>query len=111
MDIYPDFGAFGDNTTIQTVIGALLTFVLVTAVLTMLISPALPGRSLPPTATTPLLPKRTPGSSPPSNKPPSKPTANPDSSPDNKSKPSLPQPYHSAVKSERDLRWAKSTSV
>lgn len=72
MDIYPDFGAFGDNTTIQTVIGALLTFVLVAAVLTMLISPALPGRSLPPTATTPLLPKRTPGSSPPSNKPPSK---------------------------------------
>jgi len=45
VDIYPDFGAFGDNTTIQTVIGALLTFVLVTAVLTMLISPALPGRS------------------------------------------------------------------
>ena len=38
MNIYPDFGAFGDNTTLQTVIGALLTFVLVTAVLTMLIS-------------------------------------------------------------------------
>lgn len=41
MDIYPDFGAFGYNTTIQTVIGALLTFVLVTAVLTMLISPGI----------------------------------------------------------------------
>lgn len=38
MNIYPDFGALGDNTTLQTVIGALLTFVLVTAVLTMLIS-------------------------------------------------------------------------
>lgn len=38
MNIYPDFGAFGDNTTLHTVIGALLTFVLVTAVLTMLIS-------------------------------------------------------------------------
>lgn len=38
MNIYPDFGAFGDNTTLHNVIGALLTFVLVTAVLTMLIS-------------------------------------------------------------------------
>lgn len=38
MNIYPDFGALGDNTTLHNVIGALLTFVLVTAVLTMLIS-------------------------------------------------------------------------
>lgn len=34
MNIYPDFGALGDNTTLHSVIGALLTFV----VLTMLIS-------------------------------------------------------------------------
>lgn len=38
MNIYPDFGALGDNTTLQNVIGALLTFVLITAVFTMLIS-------------------------------------------------------------------------
>ncbi|WP_285116240.1 DUF6112 family protein [Propionibacterium freudenreichii] len=38
MNIYPDFDALGDNTTLHNVIGALLTFVLVTAVLTMLIS-------------------------------------------------------------------------
>lgn len=38
MNIFPDFGALGDNTTLHNVIGALLTFVLVTAVLTMLIS-------------------------------------------------------------------------
>ena len=38
MNIYPDFGALGDNTTLHNVIGALLTFVLITTVLTMLIS-------------------------------------------------------------------------
>lgn len=38
MNIYPDFGALGDNTTLQTVIGALLTTTLITAVLTMIIS-------------------------------------------------------------------------
>lgn len=38
MNIYPDFGALGDNTTLQTVIGALLTITLITAVLTMIIS-------------------------------------------------------------------------
>lgn len=38
MNIYPDFSALGDNTTLHNVIGALLTFVLITTVLTMLIS-------------------------------------------------------------------------
>lgn len=38
MNIFPDFSALGDNTTLQTVIGALLTITLITAVLTMIIS-------------------------------------------------------------------------
>ena len=38
MNIYPDFRALGDNTTLQTVIGAILTFIFITAVLIMMIS-------------------------------------------------------------------------
>lgn len=38
MNIFPDFSALGDNTTLHTVIGALLTITLITAVLTMIIS-------------------------------------------------------------------------
>lgn len=111
MDVYPDLGAFGDSIITQTVIGVLPMLVLVITVLIMLTSPVLSGRSLPPMATTPLLPKGIPGSSPPSNKPPSKPTTNPDSSPDSKSKPSPPRSYRFIIRSERNLKWARPTSV
>lgn len=38
MDIFPDFGAVGDTAQLQNIIGALLTFVLIVAVLMMIIT-------------------------------------------------------------------------
>lgn len=38
MDIFPDFGAVGGDAELQSVVGALLTFVLIVAVLMMIIS-------------------------------------------------------------------------
>lgn len=38
MDIFPDFGAVGGAAELQSIVGALLTFVLIVAVLTMIIS-------------------------------------------------------------------------
>lgn len=38
MDIFPDFGAVGGAEELQSVVGALLTFVLIIAVLMMIIS-------------------------------------------------------------------------
>lgn len=38
MDIFPDFGAVGGAEALQSVVGALLTFVLIIAVLMMIIS-------------------------------------------------------------------------
>ena len=38
MDVFPDFGAVGGATELRDVIGALLMFVLITAVLTMIVS-------------------------------------------------------------------------
>ena len=38
MDVFPDFGAVGGASELKNVVGALLTFVLITAVLMMIIS-------------------------------------------------------------------------
>ena len=38
MDIFPDFGAVGGAAELQSIVGALLTFVLIMAVLMMIIS-------------------------------------------------------------------------
>ncbi|TFC34916.1 DUF6112 family protein [Cryobacterium sp. TMT2-14] len=38
MDIFPDFGAVGGAAELQNIVGALLTFVLIMAVLMMIIS-------------------------------------------------------------------------
>ena len=38
MDIFPDFGAVGGAEELQSIVGALLTFVLIMAVLMMIIS-------------------------------------------------------------------------
>lgn len=38
MDIFPDFGAVGGAAELKTVVGALLTFVLIVAVLMLLVS-------------------------------------------------------------------------
>jgi hypothetical protein len=38
MDIFPDFGAVGGAAELQSVVGALLTFVLIVAVLMMIVS-------------------------------------------------------------------------
>ena len=38
MDVFPDFGAIGATAELESIVGALLTFVLIVAVLTMIIS-------------------------------------------------------------------------
>ncbi|GAB3129266.1 DUF6112 family protein [Glaciibacter psychrotolerans] len=38
MEVFPDFGAVGGATELQSIIGALLTIVLIAAVLTMVVS-------------------------------------------------------------------------
>lgn len=38
MDIFPDFGAVGGAAQLQSIVGALLTFVLIVAVVMMIIS-------------------------------------------------------------------------
>lgn len=38
MDVFPDFGSVGGSSDLRTVVGALLMFVLVIAVLTLIVS-------------------------------------------------------------------------
>ena len=38
MDVFPDFGAVGGAADLRTIIGALMTFVLIAAVLMMIVS-------------------------------------------------------------------------
>lgn len=38
MDVFPDFGSIGGSSDLRTVVGALLTFVLIIAVLMLIVS-------------------------------------------------------------------------